>query len=386
MLLALSVSTTVFAAMSVRADEYDTLNFAVGGNVSHDSNVFRAADSANAQSDTISTGYVGLRFNKPYAQQRFQADITETAYRYQTSSQLNFNGLAYRAAWQWHLTPRFSGTLSADRSESLVSFADTNATNRNVRTTDNRIFNLDGEIAAPWHVLLGVKQSDQSSEVPTQAQPDFRSVAADAGLMYLTSSGNTVRITQRAVRGHYLNAAFDPNNFTNADYRQYESELQATWNLSAKSVLSGQVAWLDRRNDTFTQGDFSGLTGALSYVWTPVYKLSLEVAAKRDLVPWQDVNATYRVDNAISLAPTWRVSTRIAVRARVEHVQSAFRGGSANGSSREDVTNTALVGADWTPLRSLTLGASLQEDRRSSSDPLSEYHATVANISAALLF
>jgi hypothetical protein len=149
----------------------------------------------------------------------------------------------------------------------------------------------------------------------------------------------------------------------------------------------GRLAWIERQNNQLTERDFSGLAGTLGYVWTPASKLTFDFVARRDILPWQDISATYRVDNAISVAPTWRASTRITVRGRLEHVQSDFRGGSGpNGSSRSDTANTMSMGVSWLPLRSLTLGATVQDERRSSTDALSEYHATVATISAALLF
>jgi len=146
----------------------------VGVTVTHDSNLFRSPGSGGAISDTIHTGYVGLHINKPYAQQRFQLDVTGTAYRYNKFSDLDFHGLGYRAAWLWHLGPRISGTLAADRSESLVRFEDTTGTNRNVRVPENRMFNFDGEISTPWHLLFGTGQSEQRSERPIEAQPDFK--------------------------------------------------------------------------------------------------------------------------------------------------------------------------------------------------------------------
>ena len=386
-ILAISVAAGAFLGPYVRADEFDALNFALGSTVSYDSNVFRTPDSTSPQPDTIYTGYVGLRFDKPYAQQRFQADITETATRYQTSSQLDFDGLTYRAAWLWHLTPRLNGTLSADHSESSVSFADTTGTNRNIRTTENRIFNLDGELSARWHLLFGISQADQTSEAPTQGVPDFHSNRVEAGVRYVTTSGNTLSFVQRMIRGDYVNVVLDPNNPVNDDFRGYNSEFQANWVLNAKSELTGRLAWIDRRSDHFSQFDFSGLAGALDYVWTPVSKLTVDFGARRELLPWQELDASYRVDSVISFAPTWRASNRITLRAHLEHTESDFRGGSApNGSSRSDTANSMLVGVSWLPLRSLTLGASLQEERRSSSDALMEYDATVATISAALLF
>jgi exopolysaccharide biosynthesis operon protein EpsL len=388
-LVTISVFAAALTALRAFADQYDVFNIGVGGTVTHDSNLFRTPDSAGPKSDTINTGYVGLHINKPYAQQRFQLDVTETAYRYNKSSDLDFDSLSYRGAWLWHLGPRISGTLAADRSESLVRFEDTTGTNRNVRVSENRMFNEDVEMSTPWHLLFGIAQSEQRSERTIEAQPDFHSVSVEIGSRYLTQSGNSITFVRRHVEGDYLNAIFDPTNSTNDGFRQYESELQANWILNAKSTVTGRLAWLERHNNNFAQRDFSGPAGRITYIWTPAAKIRADLSARRDISPWQDVIATYKVDNAISIEPIWEVSAKITVRARLEHVQSYFRGGAvlpANGQTRRDTTNNALVGVNWLPLRSLTVGARLERQQRSSNDALAEYDATVAIISALLQF
>lgn len=389
LLLAIPLVIAGFPALRAAADEDDALNVLLGARVTYDSNLFRTPGSTDPQSDVIRTGYVGLRIDKPYSQQRFQFDVTETDYRYNKFSNLNFDGLDYRGAWLWHLTPRVSGTLSADRSESLVPFQDILNNNRDVRIIQNRIFTLDGWVFGGWHALLGISQSEQNSEQPSAAAPDFRGVSGEAGVKYLASSGSSLAILRRATNGEYLNSiVFAPANFAGIDnYRQDESELQANWILNARSTVTARLTWLERRNDHFIQGDFSGLGGILGYTWTPTAKLSLDFGAQRQLSPWQDPSSTYKVDNIISFAPSWQASAKVAVRARLEHIQSYFRGGVvANVPSRNDTTNNALIGLDWLPLRSLTIGASLQRLQTSSNYALFEYDATVVNVGAVLKF
>jgi exopolysaccharide biosynthesis operon protein EpsL len=388
-LVSISLFAVALTALRAFAGPDDVFNIGVGGTVTHDSNLFRAPDSAVPISDTIHTGYVGLSINKPYAQQRFQLGATETAYRYDKSSELDFNGLSYRAAWLWHLGPRISGTLAADRSESLVRFEDTTGTRRNVRVTENRMFDFDGEIAAPWHLLFGIARAKQRSEQAIEAQPDFRSDSVEIGGRYLTQSGNSITFVQRHIEGDYLNTIFDPANSTNDGFRQYESEFQANWGLNAKSTVTGRLAWLERHNDNFAQRDFSGMAGRITYLWTPAAKMRTDFSARRDIFPWQEVIATYRVDNALSIEPVWELSAKITLRARLEHVQSHFRGGAvlpANGQTRRDTANHALVGVNWLPLRSLTVGSGLERQQRSSNDALASYDATIATLSASLTF
>ena len=103
----------------------DARRIALGASVSHDSNFFREPGLLrDPQSETITTGFLGLRIDKPYAQQRFLLDATATAYRYDKFSYLDFDGLDYLAAWDWRLTSHLSGRLSAARTETPTQFQD----------------------------------------------------------------------------------------------------------------------------------------------------------------------------------------------------------------------------------------------------------------------
>ena len=89
------------------------------------------------------------------------------------------------------------------------------------------------------------------------------------------------------------------------------------------------------------------------------------------------------------IEPIWEVSAKITLRARLERVQSYFRGGAvlpANGQTRRDTANHALVGVNWLPLRSLTVGSVLERQQRFSNDALAEYDATIATITASWIF
>jgi hypothetical protein len=73
---------------------------------------------------------------------------------------------------------------------------------------------------------------------------------------------------------------------------------------------------------------------------------------------------------------------------RLEVMERDFRGGVVASSvpPRKDTITTAQVGADWMPLRSIALGASLEQQRRSSNESPNNYDATIASINASFQF
>ncbi len=386
-LIATCVIAAVIPAQHAFADEEDTLNVVAGAGVTYESNLFRVAN--DPESDIISKANVGLRIDKRYAQQRFQFDITETASRYSKFSQLDFDALDYRGAWLWHLSPRVSGTLSASRSENPVPFEDRLGINRrDVRTNENYVFSLDAWVFGGWHLLLGASAEEQTSEQPFQTTPDFRSVSGETGVRYLTPSGNSITVTQRLIVGEYLHKVPNPINSVDDDYRQLESGLQANWILNEYSTVTGRLGWVERNHDIATERDFSGPAGDLGYIWTPTDKLGFEWIASRRISVYQRVVSSYVVDNVLSFTTVWRASERVTLRMRLEVMESDFRGGLVASSvpPRSDTRAIARVGADWMLLRSITVGASLEQQRRSSNESLNNYDATIASINAAFQF
>ncbi|HXM84112.1 MAG TPA: XrtB/PEP-CTERM-associated polysaccharide biosynthesis outer membrane protein EpsL [Burkholderiales bacterium] len=365
----------------------DARRVMLGGSVSHDSNLFRVPGLlGNPQSETITTGYVGLRIDKPYAQQRFFLDATATAYRYHKFSYLDFNGLDYRAAWYWHLTPRVTGTLSADRTQATTQFQDTLGRQSNVTTNENYIFSMDGWLFGGWHVLLGASQSKYTSEqAALQTQPPYREIRSEFGVRYLFQSGSEIAAIRRRSEGAQGTQLI--NNVivvSTENYHEDQSELRGTWNLTPKSVLDGRLTYLDRRYEHNPQRDFYGTAGHFVYTWLPTGKLSLRLAATRSIVPWQgSASSNRRVSNALSIAPSWQATAKTGVYMSLQRTYDDYP---STGTERKDTTRLAVLGLNWLPLRNLSIGASVQRPQRSSNDPLVEYDATVARLSASLMF
>jgi exopolysaccharide biosynthesis operon protein EpsL len=376
------------AAQSSLAQQDRPVMAVVGASATWDSNVFKLAESAGRRSDRILSDYVGLRIDKPYAQQRFLLDATATAYRYRSFSNLNFNAFQYRAAWQWHLSPRVSGSVSADRSQSLANFADfRNSTQRNVITSENQNATVDGLVFGGWHLVGGVLHQESRATITFQVQ-SYRATGGEAGIKYLAVSGNSVAFNVRSLAGRYIDRPLDALRFIDDRFKRTESEVLANWAVTGRSALDGRLARIDYRSNRFSQRDFSGTAASASYRWTPAGKLSLNFGASRDLGPWQDDRASYRVDKRLSFGPSWQFSARAALRFSVERITTDYRQPvvAFAGPSRRDTFNVAQIGVDWKPLRNLSVNASLQRQRRTSTDATVEFNANVASGSASLMF
>lgn len=376
------------------ADESDVFNVVLGSSLTYDANVFRLPDKPQlvggrrVVSDKIGVFFAGLRIDKPYAQQHFQLDVTETAYRYGNRPHQNFDALDYRGAWLWRLTPRLGGTLSAERKKSSVSYDNFRGSQTNTRTSNNRSFKLDGQVFGGWHLLLGVSRDEQENSVPFLAEQDFRTTEGEAGVNYVAGSGSSITVTRRANRGDYLNRQIDAATLFDNRFRERESELKASWVVSGRSSLSARLTRIARRHEHFAQRDFSGRTGELGYAWAPTDKLRLNLSAKRNIAPFLGASSSYSVSDTLSFTPAWQVSARTAVDMSFNRTEQDFPGSvdPSLGPARSDTLNSLQLGVNWSPPRNVSIRASLQRDRRSSNHAEFEFDDTIASFSASLTF
>src|SRR5712691_10168087 len=368
----------------------------IGSSITWDSNVFHLPDSVDpqaqlgrpAKSDRISATYAGLRVDKPYAQQRFLLELTGTAYRYDNFSFLDFNALQYQGSWQWHFTPRVSGTLAADRTEALVNYTDfRDPSTRNVRTVENRLLSVDAWLFGGWHLLGGARQQTAKNSVSFVQLGSSRVTGGEGGVKYEAESGSSVTFNLRSVAGRFTDRAADPVTLLDDGFTRSESELLATWIVTGKSTLDGRLARVDYHSSHFAERDFTGSAARLGYRWTPTARLSLNLAMSRDLQPWQDDFASYRVDTRLSFGPRWELGARTALAITFDHLASDFRNPVVPaGPDRRYAFRSAQLALDWQLLRNVTLKASLQRNRQTSTDPTIPFSATVATLDASLMF
>lgn len=386
--LGILMSESLIHPANAQVSSNDVFTATLGDSITTDSNLFRKPGFANPQSDINSTTSASLKIDKPYSQQRFQLQVTENLSRYNKFSYLNFDATNYRGAWFWNLSPRLNASFNADRSKSLAPFEDTLGTQRNVSISENRAFNLDGWVFGGWHWLAGISRSDQKSEQAIVNQPDQSTDSAEAGIKYVTQSGNSVAATRRSSKGDYLNQGAIPG-VTGNGFRQNESELKGNWKLSEKSELTGRLARQERSNNQIGQRDFSGPSADLGYAWTPTSKLSVNVSATRSTTPLQDPSFSYIANDALSFTTTWLATSKITMHVNLTHANSEYRGEGvvpASGPARKDTQDGAEVGVDWSPVRNLSLTTSLSQQRRSSNNVFFEYDDKMANISVSWRF
>jgi exopolysaccharide biosynthesis operon protein EpsL len=360
-----------------------------GEDLSYDSNLFRQPSFANPQSDWVSVSHVGLRYDQQVSLQRFQADLIETIRRYDRNTQLNFNSLDYRAAWLWQMGNRFSGTLSADRSQSLVPFEIVNngSTRRNVRTNRNEAFTADAWLFGDWHLLGGFSKNKQSADQATTGiQPNFDAIGRELGIRYLAQTGSAVSLVRRSISGDYLGSG---DTTVGSGYTEDNTEFRVTWVPTVKSTFFGRATRLSRDQTNAPQRNYTGWAGELGYAWAPREQLSFNFAVRRDIVPFLDVTGTHITADSITATAHWRIAARTAAHLGIGHTVSDYQGAASvplTGPQRRDTDNGINVGVDWSPKYWVTLAAGYQYQIRSSNGATFEFTDNIVRLTALLRF
>ncbi|ACT48702.1 exopolysaccharide biosynthesis operon protein EpsL [Methylotenera mobilis JLW8] len=384
--LKLVLFAVFFSPVLVFADEQDVFNVIAGVNRQYDNNLFRT--SASEQSDQITTSFAGIRVDKPYSLQRFKFDLTQTAYRYQKADYLDFDATEYKAAWLWALTPYLTGNLSANRAQSLNSFTDyTNQKLQNIRTTETRRFDADWSPYGNWHLLAGLTHYTLENGQVFQAESDYTQNSVDAGVKYVYRSGTTTSLIMHDKKGVYDNRALNASNLSDTGFDEREVEAGLNWILSGKSRLDVKASYVDRNHDHFSQRDYARPAGSVIFVWTPTGKIKVSVNASRQVASFQTNYSSYTTRDTLMLSPTWAITNKINIQASAGIARRSFDGQSVVANTdREDTEKSVSLGVNWTPLRSVTIGANLQHSKRDSSLQNFDYKDTAASISSQLFF
>ena len=378
----------VALAASMPAAAQEVLQFTAGSSVTHDDNIFRLPDGRDPQPDRFSSTYLGVRFDKPYVQQRFLLDLTVTAYRYDEFSHLDFDAVQYKAGWHWRVSNRLAGTLTADRSQTLVNYSDfRDPTQRNLRTTENQALTVDAWVIGGWHLTSSVLHTESTNSVTFLQERGFEQAGGDFGVKYVAGSGSSLTVVRRWLGGEYLERELDPALLIDDGFERTETEAAVSWVLGGRSSLQGRLARIEYESNNFAQRDFTGNTAHVGLRFAATARLALDFAVSRGESPSSDA-FNRRVEQRYSAGAGWELGPRTALKASLYQGDSEFRDPllPASGPPREDRFAGGSLGLDWRFHRLATLTASVQRQSRTSNDASFDFHGTVASLGLSLAY
>lgn len=375
------------AVFAQDASAEEGLHFDARLGLEHDSNVLR--QTVGAQSDTAWTAGVGLKYNKQFSLQRVRANVEWDTWRYNDHSELNFNTLNYGLAWDWSVTPRLHGTVSADRRQYREVVTDpVTATNLiGKRTERNELAEGAFDIAGPWQVLAGVSHYRAESNEPFSwdGLPDIRYWQAGAG--YQAASGSSLALRYKHGDGNYHDPTFASFATLNSDFKDSEVELAGRWSYSGKTTVDGRISHVKREHNAAPQLDFSGMRGALNVNWDITGKTRLQAGWLRDISATGLGTGGHVDSDRFFIAPVWHATAKTSFSARYDYTRREWKDVPAGSFDfgRSDKVESLQAGVDWQALRTVLVSGYIREEKLHSSINAG-YRATVYGIKASATF
>lgn len=400
--LAPTVAAVVVASGAAFADEGDAFNFTVGQTITYDDNLFRISDSVDDQrlqgliggtrrSDTVSTTYAGVTFDKLLSRQKLHADLSYYINRYSHFSSLDYNGLRANANWGWQLGNYVKGILSYERNRKLIDFGslspDERGSARDINTYDRLYASADWWFHPAYSVGAGYSHVNSSYSSVRRQASEYDADAVELNAKFQPKTGNLIGLSLRQTKGNY------PNRQDNS-FDQTDAEVNGDWRLTGQSRVLGRLGYTTRKHDQLEQRDFSGMTGRVTYNWALEGKTNINFTLRREIGAVDDIDAAYVLTNGITLNPVWYPTSKISLSAKYDWSKRRYEGdpfgvlGSnlVGLSVRKDNVNTASVSGTYLPLRNLQLTLTLQRERRTSSRELVDYNDNLASLSAQFSF
>ena len=357
------------------AQIHESVNLRAGVSVLNNNNFFRA--SSAAVSERITTQTMGVNLAVPYSLQRFELDASLVGNQHQTNSNFDYTAQNYTAAWRWSVTPRFQGSLTSARSETLNAATDSVDPNqRNRSTLQNSGLSAAYQLGGPWQLTGGVSTTSTINERAVVGQSDNRSSGANAGVRYVPSTGNSIDYSLQESRGS-----------STSDYKNTGHAVSTVWVVSGNTTINARLLHSQQKFNITPQYDYSGVSGAFSLLWRLTGKTALTASWQRDLAGYQTAGTTHTKTDAVTLSPTWEISPKSSVRLQYRHATRDDQGNpTGSPSNRQDSIKDLSATYSWLPRPSATLAATISDTTNSSGVAAANYNVQQLTLSAQFAF
>ena len=250
--------------------------------VSYQPNVYQAANGDARTSDFISSTGLNFGVNQPFDGFSVYANGNVQANVYQDTKSLNNPSFAVNLG-ATSTAERLGATIRYSASQSLGDYGTPGAaatTERNTQTNQEAGVLLRYRLTPRTNLVGGIgwqslaysaaafNAQENSSEVATldlthRLTPDF---SAGLGLRY--SNGVTPNYAAGSTPGSYISDRFDGEYI----------DLLFSWQPGPDNTLRGRISYSRTSHTQATQLDFTGITGGITWSYTPSERLALSAA------------------------------------------------------------------------------------------------------------
>jgi exopolysaccharide biosynthesis operon protein EpsL len=376
----------------------DKLDLFIAESVTYDDNVFRISSRADpvaivgspSRGDTYYTTSPGFSFGIPYSRQRFVGGVKWNYTRYNRFTVLDFDGHEGRAVWQWQVGNDLSGQLGYTQTLALASLANSRAGilsgTPNALDTERAFLDLTYELTPRWRLRGEASRLDQDNGFAPLEVNDIVIESAGLAVLYVSPARNQIGLGARTEEGRFPNrpdVAASP--FLDA-YRQYNADVIADYTITGHSRVRARAGWVSRSNEQLTQRDFDEGTYNVLYDWRPTGKLGINAVARREISPLDDTYSSFVLLTGYALSPTLQMTEKLSAALTLDYSSRDYLADPTLllVPSRTDWVRTAALKVSYRPLRSVAVEMTLLRQTRSSTFPLGDYEANVANVAVRI--
>lgn len=348
----------------------------------HDSNIER---TEGGRSDTVAISAVTVSLNKEYGRQSYSAALQGIIQRYQDLSVYNYTGFdgTVKVASEIGRSSKVEFQHNTNRALQNFEFQGNDQRTKQIITSNTTNINGYHGLYGRWKLVGNLAFTNLDYDRSPAESRDSRGLRvglrySPTDLLYFESG---IRRTQTDYDA--LQVFVGPSvSYIGDRVKRTDLDIQSSWVITGLSNFYGQINWTDEKHESLATGqagdparNYNGVTGSLTWNYTPRGKLSYSVRFARDTNNSGGFSSTFRtttqdrLNTSLNLNAAWQATGKITVRTGIglqrveEDEQQRFAGGvlteESTGMRRE-----TFLSADYELNRSWSFSCALSNTDR----------------------
>lgn len=387
----------------IHAADNSGWGFNVGAFALYDNNLFKRDRGREAEDVVVST-VVGFELDQAISRQHITLEGRVSDNRYAEFDQLNYQSKNLLAHWDWSVTSKLNGRFLADYDQSISDFSNYAYAQKNIKTREKLLLDLDWHLTKAFHFTLAGGLNNQKNSANIQEDRAYESTVLKPGVKLVGRSGSYLSFSLKEASGSYRGGgeASEQNDHKSTSYEESVGKIGFYWPLTAKSILRGNVAYLERFHEADERRDYRGEIGEINYKMPISAKFSLDASFSRQLVSFQSTplsdnyllsireayyNSSYYEGDKLSLNLNWRISSKMALSVNTKKEWRTFLGGlDRNREQRDDEIHATEINYVWQPFDNFEFSLSAIHQARVSNVANAEFVSDVGSVSLSFIF
>lgn len=373
------------------AEDADAFHPFVGVAYTYDDNLLRLPDDypIEQRDDRMLQGIAGILFDRTYSRQQLYAQAKVTKVKFDHFKQLDYDGKDALARWKWQLTDAFSGSLEGAYVQTLAPYTDFHSDERNLRTQHRTHADIAWLVHPSWRLRAAAGRDRFEYELAVQRYNNRTEKLAEAGIDFVSHSGNYIGLVARRLEGDFPNKRVVGTTVIDENFEQDELKARVNWRGSGITTLDVLAGYAKRKRAYLGERDASGANGRITVGYLPSGKTKFTVAVYREFTPTEGSIVSYSLNKGASLGVVYVATGKTSLNGSYSREQRNYvtRVALPQGMDLSDTLTNAQLGVTYEATRNIQLSLSGFSQRRTSGDfGLGSFRARGATFSANVQF